>query len=110
MIPPITNAIRAVITGTTSPPARCIRSYRAAIVSGGAAPSGSGALSGATGSVTLRPPSCHCLLPLRSEHLEADFLRARSGRMLRDDLPLVDHEDPVGESEDLFQLERHQQD
>src|SRR4051812_35018962 len=55
------------------------------------------------------PASCG-RLAAPAEHLEADLLLGDVGAVLADDLTLVDDEDPVGEREDLVELERDEQD
>ena len=101
------NATSAVTIGTTIPPARCQTSSREATVVGGACPSSSGCgpCCGASGSLKRPAPPCAA-----AEHLEADLLFGRGARVLADDPALVDDEDPVGERQDLVQLERDEQD
>ena len=45
-----------------------------------------------------------------ARHQDAELLLGRGRRELADDLALVDDEDPVGEREDLLELERDEQD
>src|SRR5262249_44503309 len=50
-----------------------------------------------------------CLAPAAG-HREAELLLGRGRRELTRDPALVDHEDPIGEREDLFELERDEED
>src|SRR5581483_5880120 len=56
-----------------------------------------------------RSSSCR-RAPAPAEHLEADLLLGDRTRVLADELPFVEHENPVGEREDLVELERDEQD
>src|ERR1700751_1769272 len=47
---------------------------------------------------------------LAAEHLEAELLLRHLSRVIADDLAFVDEEAPVGEGEDLRELERDEQD
>ena len=60
---------------------------------------------GGRGSLTRPPPSCAA-----ADHRDAERLRVDVRRELADDLALVHDEDPVGERQDLLELERDEQD
>ena len=108
--PPIRNARTVVSRGTTSPPAFC------AIAQPGGEALRVAALWRLAPEVRRRPDrrrvwSAHAtaFLP-RAGHRDAELVLGDARSELAHDLALVDHEDPVGEGEDLFQLQRDEQD
>ena len=68
----------------------------------------------AAGLSTFPPPSAGVdrrsrRLPARAGHRDAELVLGDARSELADDLALVEHEDPVGEREDLLELERDEQ-
>ena len=92
----------AVSTGTTIPPARCLSASLAAVD-----PRRRRLLGGLGRHVAILG---HAAVLLPAEHLEPDLLLGDLAGVLADDLALVQDEDPVGEREDLVELERDEQD
>src|SRR3954447_18120189 len=117
------NAITVVISGVTNPETV---SFEAKCCWGDGGPPGAGAISVsscATAASTrcssnppepappvTSPPSCRLLAAAAARHGEPELRLGRARGELADDLALVDHEDAVGERQDLLQLERDELD
>src|SRR5688500_11055606 len=116
--PPTKNAKSAVKIGTMTPPARWEKASRSAKLgtTSGSDPGGGVApadvvISGSPGSAKrLLGRSCGLFSDGSARHRDPQLLLAHVGAVLGDDAALVDHEDAVGEGEDLVELQREEQD
>ncbi len=90
-------------------PAARARARAAKLLAAGLGPDAVGwpTAGAAAAPASLTPPP---LLAAAAGHRDAELLLGRGRRELADDLALVHDEDPVGEREDLLELERDEQD